>query len=421
VTAARQNWAGWTNPHLAAVVERIPGLTLFGADDRPGAVSSRVRAAVIAEIPLAVTLATALLFWLFGSGWLADLTRTAWVAFLTAWLFVVVLLAAFGVVRHADALAVHLGEPLGTLVLTLSVISIEVMMISAVMLAGSNNPTLARDTMYSVAMIVLSGLVGLCLLLGGLRHREQEYNLQGANAFLGLILPLAVLALILPRYTRSTPDATYSELQASLLVVMALGLYAAFLAVQTVRHRSFFVAPNLEAGEAAGGDHGHDDVSALRPARIHAALLTCYLLPVVLLSKKFAIPVDYAVDELGAPPALAGMVVATLVLSPEALGAIRAALANRLQRAVNIALGSVAATIGLTIPAVLAISLITHEPVVLGLNPPEAILLLPHARRVGRDLQQRAYQRAAGRCPYSALLHLPDSDLRLRRPPITID
>lgn len=338
--------------------------------------SSRTRDAVIAEIPLAVTLVTAALFWMYGTAWLADLTHMAWVAFLTAWLFAVVLLAAFGVVRHADALAVHLGEPLGTLVLTLSVISIEVMMISAVMLTGSNNPTLARDTMYSVAMIVLSGLVGLCLLLGGLRHREQEYNLQGANAFLGLILPLAVLALILPRYTRSTPDATYSELQASLLIVMALGLYVAFLAVQTVRHRAFFVAPHLEAGEAAGGDHGLDGLSALRPAPVHAVLLTCYLLPVVLLSRKLAIPVDYAVDELNAPPALAGMVVATLVLSPEALGAIRAALANRLQRAVNIALGSVAATIGLTVPAVLAISVITHEPVVLGLNPPEAILLL---------------------------------------------
>ena len=337
--------------------------------------SDHGRVTLLSEFPLAITLITAVLFWAFGSAWLADLSRTAWIAFLGAWLFVVVLIAAFGVVRHADALAVHLGEPLGTLVLTLSVISIEVMMISAVMLTGGNNPTLARDTMYSVAMIVLSALVGLCLLLGGLRHREQEYNLQGANAFLGVIMPLAVLALIMPRYTRSTPSATYSELQASLLVVMALGLYATFLAVQTVRHRSFFVDPHRNAHGVESDPHAHNGVTAWPPAA-HAAMLAGYLLPVVLLSKKLAIPVDYGMEQLGAPPALAGMVVATLVLSPEAFGAIRAALDNKLQRAINIALGSVAATIGLTVPAVLAISVMTHEPVVLGLELPEAILLV---------------------------------------------
>ena len=352
-------------------VERSIDFTRSGCETP--AVPNRARAA-IAEIPLAITLVTAVMFWAYESAWLSDLSRSAWIAFLSAWLLAVVVLAVFGVVRHAEALAVHLGEPLGTLVLTLSVISIEVMMISGVVLRGDNNPTLARDTMYAVAMIILGGLTGLCLLLGGLRHREQEYNLQGANAFLGLILPLAVLALIMPGYTRSTADATYSDLQASLLVVMALGLYGAFLAVQTVRHRSFFTQPHPDANQAVR--HGHAVAAALHPAPVHAALLAAYLVPVEFLSRKLAIPVDYAVEQLGAPPALAGMLLAALVASPEAVGAIRAALQNHLQRAVNIALGSVAATIGLTVPAVLAISVLTQHPVILGLQMPETILLV---------------------------------------------
>ena len=335
--------------------------------------SDRARAA-LAESPLAIIIGTAALFWLYESGWLSDLSRTTWVAFLSLWLLAAVSIAVFGVVRHAEALAVHLGEPLGTLVLTLSVISVEVMMISVVVLTGGNNPTLARDTMYAVAMIVLGGLVGLCLLLGGLRHREQEYNLQGANAFLALIIPLVVLALILPAYTRSTSDGTYSDLQALLLAVMAIGLYGIFLAVETVRHRSFFMQPHSDNDVASS--HGHPGSTGLRSAPFHGALLIAYLLPVEFLSRKLAIPIDYAVEQLNAPPALAGLLLALLVASPEGLGAIRAAMQNHLQRAVNISLGSVAATIGLTVPSVLAISVFTQHPTILGLDAPEMVLLV---------------------------------------------
>lgn len=158
------------------------------------------------------SIVTTTLFFLFGDRWLADISNPAWFAFILIWLFVVILLSAFAIVRHAESLAVILGEPLGTLVLTLSVIGIEVMMISAVMLTGGGKPTLARDTMFAVVMIVLNGLVGLSLLLGGLRHHEQQYNLQGANAFLALIVPLAVLGLILPNYTQSSPGPTLSKI-----------------------------------------------------------------------------------------------------------------------------------------------------------------------------------------------------------------
>src|SRR6266542_3537910 len=193
------------------------------------------RDTIRSEFALLVGLGTAVIFFGTGSRLVEIIAHPVVLTVIFLWLFAVILWSAISVVRHADCLAIKCGEPYGTLILTLAAITIEVVMISVAMLHGANNPTLARDAMFAVVMIALGGLVGLCLLLGGLRHREQEYNLQGANAFLGLIMPLAVLALIMPAYTRSTPDATYSDLQASLLVVMAIGLYGVFLAVQTVR------------------------------------------------------------------------------------------------------------------------------------------------------------------------------------------
>lgn len=332
-------------------------------------------ALLVAESALVIGLLTAIVFGFFGSAWL-DTATGFWLLGLTAVLFAVILAAAFGVVRHADALAVLLGEPYGTLILTLSVISIEVLMISAVMLTGNENPTLARETMYAVVMIVLNGMVGLTLILGGLRHHEQEYNLQGANAFLAVILPLAVLVLVLPNYTRSTEGPTLSVPQEIFLSVISIGLYGVFLAVQTVRHRSYFLAPDTAAdGDAPDVEDEHPGL-VLRSPGFHAAFLLAYMVPIVYLAKLLAIPIDTGIDRFGAPEALGGFIVAVLVLSPEVMSAIRAALANRLQRSVNIFLGSVAATIGLTVPAVLAISLFAGKPVTLGLPPVDTVLLL---------------------------------------------
>lgn len=327
------------------------------------------------EVALAVSVVAAAVFSSYGSSWM-EAASTAWLAVMTAVLFAVIVAAAFGVVRHADALAVQLGEPYGTLILTLSVISIEVMMISAVMLTGSDNPTLARETMYAVVMIVLNGMVGLSLILGGLRYHEQEYNLQGANAFLAVILPLAVLVLVLPNYTRSTDDPTFSVAQEIFLCVVTVGLYAVFLAVQTVRHRSYFLAPGVSSNPASPDLADEHPGLVLRSSSTHAVLLLSYLVPIVFLSKILAIPIDYGIDRFGAPAALGGFLLAVVVLSPEVMSAIRAALANRLQRAVNISLGSVAATIALTVPAVLVISMVLDKKVVLGLDSVDSTLLL---------------------------------------------
>ena len=321
---------------------------------------------------LAVAFATTALFLLFGKGWLADLSNPFWFTLMLVWLFAVIMGSAFAVVHHAESLATRLGEPLGTLVLTLAVIGIEVMMISAVMLTGEGKPALARDAMFGVVMIVLNGMIGVALLLGGLRHREQEYNLRGANSFLSLIVSLTVLGLVLPNFTEASPGPTFSAFQSVFLVVMSISIYVLFLIIQNWRHRDYFVRP--AAGEAITAvEASHGETNSLT---YHGIFLVMYLLPIIVLAEEIAVPIDHGIDVLHAPAALGGFLVAALILSPESLSASRAALANDLQRSINILLGSVLASIGLTIPAVLTIGLITGKTVVLGLDPANSVLLV---------------------------------------------
>src|ERR1700727_1533696 len=329
------------------------------------------------EWVLAVAFATTALFLLFGKAWLADLSNPLWFTFMLVWLFAVIMGSAFAIVHHAESLAVRLGEPLGTLVLTLAVIGIEVMMISAVMLTGESKPALARDAMFGVVMIVLNGMVGLALLLGGLRHREQQYNLQGANAYLAVIVTLVVLTLILPDFTQTTPGPILSHAQEMVLALVGLGLYGMFLTMQTGRHRGFFNLAN-EHEEGAGSvvaARRAKPLSRPRPALSHAALLVAYLLPVVFLAEQFAHPVDYLIETLHAPAAFGGVIIAVLVATPEAVGAVRAALANHLQRSVNIFLGSVLATIGLTVPSIIVVSRLTGHEIVLGVEHTDLVML----------------------------------------------
>ncbi len=327
------------------------------------------------EMALWAGIVTTLLILSIGNSWMIDLSNPLKYGILFTWLFVVMLWLAFGVVRHADCLAIILGEPYGTLILTLAVISIEVVMIAAVMITGENNPTLARDTMFSVLMIVLNGMLGITLLIGGIRHHEQEYNLSGANAYLGVLFPLAILGLVMPRFTISAPGGQPSMLMSIFLVIISASLYSVFLMLQTMRHSQFFKQPVLSASNVGiEDDHDHAHL-IIRSVGYHAVFLILTMLPIVLLSKGMAKLVQHGIDVLQAPQALGGFLVAILVLSPEAMGAAKAALANKLQRTVNISLGSALATIGLTVPAVLAISLFTGRTVELGLDPAEIVLL----------------------------------------------
>jgi Ca2+:H+ antiporter len=327
--------------------------------------------AIRAEFPLLVGMGTAAIFVAVGSG-LNDLTTRALPLLgVFVWLFAVILWSAMCVVRHADCLAIKLGEPYGTLILTLSAISIEVVMISTAMLHGANNPTLGRDAIFAVIMIALNGLVGLSLLLGGLRYREQHYNIQGVNAYLNVIMALAVLGLVLPNFTTSTSGPTFSTEQGIFFAAVSLLLYAIFLLIQTLRHRGYF----LDVKETATAQSPHH-LARVRSTGFHALMLLLYLVTVIFLAEKFAIPLDNSIEQFHMPQAFGGAVIAALVLSPEGLGGVTASLHNQLQRSVNILFGSVLATIGLTIPAVLMIGLLTKRSVALGVQGGNLPLLL---------------------------------------------
>jgi Ca2+:H+ antiporter len=308
-------------------------------------------------------------FQLFGGAWLGGLADPLPAALLFAWLLGVIVWLAFGVVHEAEELAHRLGEPYGTLILTLSIVVIEVALIAAVMLGAQEAPTLGRDTMFAVLMIVLNGVVGLGLLLGGQRHLEQSHNLRGAAAYLSVIIPLTIIALVLPNFTTSTSDGTLSPLQAGFFSFFTLALYGIFIWLQTGRHRGHFMDPEEPAEEAP------PPPPQGKPWR-HVALLLADMLPIVILAKSLAKVLDYGIAVLGAPPALGGVLIAMVVFTPEGISALRAIAANQLTRAVNLCLGAATSTLGLTVPAVLVIGLATGQRVELGLAPAGMVLLV---------------------------------------------
>lgn len=271
------------------------------------------------------------------------------------------------VVRHAEHLAERLGEPYGTVILTLSVTVIEVAAISAMMTHGPKNPGVARDTIYAVVMILLNFTAGAALLLGGWRHLELPFNLQGANTYLGVIVPLTVFTLVLPDFTVASQGPTLTLAQELFIGLVCVAFYAAFLGVQTMRHRTYFAVIGGPLAHGAGVDI---------PAWRSAVLLVCYMIPLVYLAEHLGGPLEILLEEWHAPKALEGTVVAFLVVTPEALGAVRAALANQLQRAVNIFMGSVLSSIGLTIPAMLVLGYFTGLRLDLGLTGSATVNLL---------------------------------------------
>jgi Ca2+:H+ antiporter len=322
------------------------------------------------EWPLALAVLTLMLA-LLGKSWVTNaLNQPTLVLLLLLIICSVILAAAVATVRHAEILAQRMGEPAGTLLLTLAITGLEVAMVAFVMSTGEDKPAFARDTIFAVVMLVLNGFLGLALLLGGLRHREQSFNLYSSNAFLMMIIPLTILGLVLPNYTRTIPGPMLSSFQMVFLSIMSIAIYSVFLVVQNGRHRGFFTMPE---DDTVAPDHAHHSPYS---TFYHAVMLGCYGLPLVLLAKQMAAPLDAMVIKLDAPQALAGLIMAVLVLTPESIAAIRAALANRLQRSVNILLGSVLASIGLTIPLVIAVSLVTGRSLVLGIDPVDTVMLV---------------------------------------------
>lgn len=277
--------------------------------------------------------------------------------------------AVFAAVHHAETVAHRIGQPFGSIVLALAVTVIEVSLIISVLLSAPDaDSSIARDTVFAAIMIVLNGIVGLCLLTGGIRYHEQSFQARSATAALGVLGTLAVLCLVLPNFTTTTPGPVYAPAQLIFVAVMSLALYGLFLFVQTIRHRDDF----LEQGEQ--DDHGPPP--GKRDFLIALALLPLSLLSVVLLAEVLSHPVEAAIARSGLPEALIGVVIALIVLLPEALASLRAARANRLQTSINLALGSALASLCLTIPAVALISLAMGQMLVLGLGAEHMVLLI---------------------------------------------
>jgi Ca2+:H+ antiporter len=292
-------------------------------------------------------------------------------------LFLILLAAALvacvlAAVHHAEVVAHRVGEPFGTLVLALAVTVIEASLIVSLMIAaGDAAATLARDTIFAAIMIILNGMVGLFLLTGGSRHGEQAFGLYGVNAALATLATMAVLTLILPNTTTTTLGPLFSASQLMLVAIVLLVLYGSFVLVQTVRHRDYF----LPDGEAARDEEKHAAPPSTRTAAVSGLLMLVCLGAVVLLAKSLSPAIEASVEAAGAPKAVVGIIIAAIVLLPESLAALKAAKLNRLQTSLNLALGSALATIGLTIPVVVLVALMSGMTLVLGLDSKGMVLL----------------------------------------------
>jgi Ca2+:H+ antiporter len=312
--------------------------------------------------------ALAVLFFAAATGLGVTFTASVGGLVFAAVLLIILFGTVFAAVHHAEVIAERIGEPYGTLLLTLAVTIIEVALIATIMLGEKPAPTLARDTVFAVVMIVCNGLVGICILTGGLRYREQGVQVTGSNLYLSVLFVLATITLIMPNYTLTTPGPVYSAAQLDFVSVVTLILYGLFLYTQTIRHRDYFISET--AGVAGDGTQASN-----RTLLLSAVLLLVSLLAVVLLAKKFSLVVDAGAALIGAPPAFAGILVAFLILLPESVAAISAARKNDLQKSINLALGSSLATIGLTIPAVAIAAHALDKQLVLGLKIQDMVLL----------------------------------------------
>ncbi|HOZ64455.1 MAG TPA: ionic transporter y4hA [Burkholderiaceae bacterium] len=281
-------------------------------------------------------------------------------------------LCVLAAVHHAEVVAHRVGEPYGTLVLAGAVTVIEVALIVSLMLAGgSSTAGLARDTVFATVMIILNGIIGVCLLVGGTRFGEQRFGLYGVSASLATLAAIVVLTLVLPNYTTTAPGPMYSPSQLGFVAVVSLLLYGAFVFVQAIRHRDYFVL-----AQASGKEETHALMPTNRVTGVSALLLLACLGAVVLMAKATSPSVEAAIANAGAPKALVGIIIAAIVLLPEGLASLRAARANRLQTSLNLALGSALATIGLTIPAVAIVSITNGWTLMLGIDGKSTVLLL---------------------------------------------
>jgi Ca2+:H+ antiporter len=275
-------------------------------------------------------------------------------------------------VHHAEVVAHRVGEPFGTLVLAVAVTVIETALILSMVIAGgSDMAVLARDSIYAAVMIICTGVVGICILLGGLAHREQTFRVEGTGAGLAALIVMSTLTLVLPVFTTTTPGGTYSGSQLAFVAASSAALWAIFIFVQTVRHRDYFI-PETDASNP----DAHAEPPTKREAWVSFGMLLTSLVAVVGLAKMLSPTIERVVEAAKAPRAVVGIVIAALVLLPETWAAVRAAQSNRLQSSMNLAIGSALACIGLTVPVVVLASAAFGLPLVLGLQSKDIAMLM---------------------------------------------
>ena len=290
-----------------------------------------------------------------------------WLAVLCAAVLIGAVIAA---VHHAEVVAHRVGEPFGTLVLAVAVTVIEVSLILSLVIAGGEDAAaIPRDTIYAAVMIICNGVVGLCVLVGGLAHREQTFRIEGASGGLAALIAMSALSLVLPNVTVTTPSGTYSQGQLEFVAVTSAALWGVFVFVQTVRHRDYFLPVD------ASDPDEHAAAPTNRQAAASFGLLLVCLVVVVGLAKVLSPTIEEAIIKAGAPKAVIGIVIAMLVLLPETWAAVRAARANRLQTSMNLAIGSALASIGLTIPVVAVAAVVFDLQLILGLDAKSVVML----------------------------------------------
>jgi Ca2+/H+ antiporter len=278
-----------------------------------------------------------------------------------------ILWSAFSVIRHADVLAHRLGEPYGSLILSLAVVILEVSLISILMLTGNAGKMLMRDTMLSILMIIMGGLIGISLLLGGRKFANQSFNLVSVRQYLIALIPLVVITMILPM---AFPEGKFTKSQLLVVALICMMMYGVFLHLQTRTHQKLFIYADEDESE------DHKGMPSPFSSRWHGVWLVVHLVAVIAVTKLNSVYLDNLLDNLNAPIALTGFLIALLTLSPEGLGAIKAVLNNQVQRAMNLYFGSALATISLTVPTVIIIALLTEQELVFGLDVPDAVLLI---------------------------------------------
>ncbi|MCL7987621.1 hypothetical protein M8998_06690 [Sphingobacterium sp. lm-10] len=304
-------------------------------------------------------------------------------------LLITIIIASFGVVKEADQLAHLLGEPYGTLILTLSIVSIEVVLIAAVLLGPAESPDIGKDAIFSVMMIIMNLVIGLCILLGSIRHKEQEYNAQGTLTYFAMIVILGGIALILPNYIVGKGLGEFTTTQSIFISVLVLMIYGMFLKYQTTDYRHLYIQPKLGSmripyprtqkispEKVAFHKDADKTNSSKKEVVLRSMLLVLMILPIVLLSHDMAVVVDFGIQAAKLPLSLGGVLIAIIVFTPESMTAIKAARNNEFQRAINLCHGAFVSTVGLTVPAVLIIGLFTTKVVRFGLTSTEIVLFI---------------------------------------------